>query len=168
MSSSFRILTLSGFLLITALGSSGAHGATLQNQTFINNGARCLGVTSDVNSTPAFATSCFGSFNQKWNWEGIEIEGIGTSVGEGGVHRKCLDVRGGGTADGTIVQIFDCNGTDAQKWHYNLSGQIVFIRAGKCLDLKKINRFGFDEFQAVIRTCRVPSSGNIFQQWRIH
>src|SRR3974390_389706 len=35
---------------------------------------------------------------------------LGTSVGIGGMHETCLDVRGGGTADGTLVQIFECNG----------------------------------------------------------
>jgi len=29
---------------------------------------------------------------------------------------RCLDSRGGATADGTDLQIYDCNGTDAQKW----------------------------------------------------
>ncbi|KAG6827539.1 hypothetical protein H0H92_011418 [Tricholoma furcatifolium] len=29
---------------------------------------------------------------------------------------KCLDVRGDVVANGTAIQIYDCNGTDAQKW----------------------------------------------------
>jgi hypothetical protein len=28
----------------------------------------------------------------------------------------CLDVRGAGTASGTIVQVYTCNGTNAQNW----------------------------------------------------
>lgn len=27
---------------------------------------------------------------------------------------KCLDVKAAGTADGTHIQIYDCNGSDAQ------------------------------------------------------
>ncbi|KAH6871957.1 19 kDa protein having G-X-X-X-Q-X-W motif-containing protein [Coprinopsis sp. MPI-PUGE-AT-0042] len=32
---------------------------------------------------------------------------------------KCLDVRGGVLANGTPVQIYDCNGSEAQRWIYN-------------------------------------------------
>jgi hypothetical protein len=30
---------------------------------------------------------------------------------------RCLDVTGGGTADGTRLQIWDCNDTAAQAWY---------------------------------------------------
>src|SRR5438067_9319349 len=30
---------------------------------------------------------------------------------------KCLDVAGGNPSDGTVVQLWDCNGTNAQKWN---------------------------------------------------
>ena len=30
---------------------------------------------------------------------------------------RCLDVTGGSTADGTKLQIWDCNGTAAQAWY---------------------------------------------------
>ena len=29
---------------------------------------------------------------------------------------RCLDSPGGATADGTDLQIYDCNGLDPQKW----------------------------------------------------
>lgn len=29
---------------------------------------------------------------------------------------KCLDLRNGGTADGTTVQLWTCNGSAGQKW----------------------------------------------------
>ena len=55
--------------------------------------------------------------------------GVGPIVGLAG---KCLDVDGGGTANGTQVQIWTCAGNAAQTW--TRSGQT--LRAlGKCLDV---------------------------------
>ncbi|MEW2445776.1 family 16 glycoside hydrolase [Micromonospora marina] len=57
--------------------------------------------------------------------------GPGTITGIGG---KCLDVSNSGTADGTKIQLYTCNGTDAQKW--TRVGDT--LRAlGKCLDVDK-------------------------------
>jgi type 1 glutamine amidotransferase len=49
-----------------------------------------------------------------------------------GLANKCLDVRGGATADGTQIQLYTCNGSAAQTW--TRQGQT--LRAlGKCLDV---------------------------------
>ncbi|MGY0065309.1 ThuA domain-containing protein [Streptomyces sp. QTS137] len=50
-----------------------------------------------------------------------------------GVNGKCLDVDGGGSADGTKVQLWTCNGTAAQTW--TLAGDGTFRALGKCLDV---------------------------------
>ncbi|MEF9901695.1 ThuA domain-containing protein [Streptomyces sp. P9-A2] len=50
-----------------------------------------------------------------------------------GVNGKCLDVDGGGSADGTKVQLWTCNGTGAQTW--TLAGDGTFRALGKCLDV---------------------------------
>ena len=47
---------------------------------------------------------------------------------------KCLDVHGAGTADGTAVEIYDCNGGTNQQWTLNSDGTIVGVGSGKCLD----------------------------------
>ncbi|KAF9475158.1 hypothetical protein BDN70DRAFT_841310 [Pholiota conissans] len=59
---------------------------------------------------------------------GIEIH-PGSSV------TKCLDVRGANFANGTPVQIYDCNGTKAQKW-FVIRGSTKVQLAGTnfCLD----------------------------------
>ena len=45
---------------------------------------------------------------------------------------KCLDVRSGVSADGTPVQLYDCNGSAAQTW--TVAGST--LRAlGRCLDV---------------------------------
>ena len=157
-----RILTLSSFLLVAAGGFSSAHAAVLVNENFsISPNVICLQADDSSNSSVVFARPCVNAFNQVWNWEDFEIQGLGTSVGIGGVHEKCLDVRGGGTADGTLVQIFECNGTGAQEWIYTGTGTIFNPHSGKCLDLKTVNRFGFNEYQAVIQTC------NNSQNWAV-
>ncbi|MEU8279996.1 RICIN domain-containing protein, partial [Microbispora bryophytorum] len=48
---------------------------------------------------------------------------------------KCLDVNGAGTANGTSVLIWDCNGQNNQKWRLNSDGSITAVGANKCLDV---------------------------------
>ncbi|MDB4945820.1 MAG: Beta-glucanase precursor [Labilithrix sp.] len=50
-----------------------------------------------------------------------------------GLAGKCLDVSGGSSVDGARVQLWRCNGTNAQRWTL-LDGQIV-SGTGKCLDV---------------------------------
>ncbi|MEU2249177.1 lectin [Streptomyces sp. NPDC019224] len=50
-----------------------------------------------------------------------------------GLAGKCVDVAAAGTANGTPVQLYDCNGTNAQKWTVGADGTIRAL--GKCLDV---------------------------------
>ncbi|MYW68573.1 chitinase [Streptomyces sp. SID8379] len=54
----------------------------------------------------------------------------GTITGLGG---KCLDVASASSANGTAVQLYDCNGTAAQQWTVGTDGTIRAL--GKCLDV---------------------------------
>ena len=68
--------------------------------------------------------------------EPTEAQSAGFSVsGQAlvGVGGKCLDVNGGGTANGTKVQLRDCNGTNAQGW--TTSDATLVGVGGKCLDV---------------------------------
>lgn len=48
---------------------------------------------------------------------------------------KCLDVNGGKNENGRNVQLYKCNGSNAQKWYHNkITGQIKNVM-GKCLDI---------------------------------
>ncbi|MET8813562.1 ricin-type beta-trefoil lectin domain protein [Streptomyces sp. NPDC004549] len=59
----------------------------------------------------------------------------GTAVFRSGITGKCLDVRGSGTAGGTQVRLYACNGTDAQRWTW-VPGAGGTLRApGGCLDV---------------------------------
>ncbi len=50
-----------------------------------------------------------------------------------GIGGKCVDVRAANTANGTPVQLYDCNGTNAQQWTVASDGSIHAL--GKCLDV---------------------------------
>ncbi|MEU6807989.1 lectin [Streptomyces sp. NPDC046831] len=61
----------------------------------------------------------------------------GDSAPAGGAIRglagKCVDVAGAGSANGTPVQLYDCNGTAAQRWTVGSDGTLRAL--GKCLDV---------------------------------
>ncbi|MFF1907748.1 ricin-type beta-trefoil lectin domain protein [Kitasatospora sp. NPDC058218] len=50
-----------------------------------------------------------------------------------GLAGKCLDVAAAGTANGTQVQLYTCNGTAAQRWAVGSDGTVRAL--GKCLDV---------------------------------
>ena len=56
--------------------------------------------------------------------------GTGQITGIGG---KCVDVAAAGTANGTAVQLYDCNGSSAQQWTVGSDNTIKAL--GKCLDV---------------------------------
>ncbi|KAF9470860.1 G-X-X-X-Q-X-W domain-containing protein [Pholiota conissans] len=59
---------------------------------------------------------------------GVEIQPLKDAV-------KCLDVRGANFANGTPVQIYDCNGTGAQKWFFvRGSTKVRLANTNFCLD----------------------------------
>jgi hypothetical protein len=45
-----------------------------------------------------------------------------------------MDVAAAGTANGTKVQLYDCNGTGAQQWSQGANGSLISSNSGKCLD----------------------------------
>jgi beta-glucanase (GH16 family) len=63
--------------------------------------------------------------------------GGGPGPGPGGAIRglggKCLDIAGASSANGTPVQVYDCNATAAQRWTVGGDGTIRAL--GKCLDV---------------------------------
>jgi hypothetical protein len=78
----------------------------------------------------------------------------GPVVGLGG---KCLDDDGDGTSDGNRIQLYTCNGTDAQSWSY-VDGTLVGP-GGKCLDDSGAATSDGNRIQ--LYTC----NGTAAQQW---
>ncbi|MEU2439808.1 lectin [Streptomyces rubradiris] len=74
-----------------------------------------------------------GKTSATFTWSGAQSGGgdrTGAFVGPAG---KCLDVAGGSSADGTAVQLYDCNGSAAQQWTVQADGSVRAL--GKCLDV---------------------------------
>ncbi|MEU0049932.1 RICIN domain-containing protein [Streptomyces sp. NPDC006309] len=81
-----------------------------------------------------------------------------------GAAGKCLDVAGGGKANGTPVQIYTCNGGAAQKWQlwgaYDGGYTLWNANAGKCLEV--LNGNSADGTKIQIRDCGNAKA----QQWK--
>ncbi|MEW2521045.1 ricin-type beta-trefoil lectin domain protein [Actinacidiphila alni] len=58
-----------------------------------------------------------------------------TAAVHSGIAGKCVDINNSGTADGTAVQLYGCNGTAAQKWTYTPTAGGALRALGKCLDV---------------------------------
>ncbi|WP_405470869.1 ricin-type beta-trefoil lectin domain protein [Streptomyces canus] len=61
-----------------------------------------------------------------------------TTVGVTGKSGLCLDAAGGGTANGTVVQIYTCNGSAGQQWRVEGDDKGLHLRnvkSLKCLDV---------------------------------
>jgi predicted chitinase len=74
-----------------------------------------------------------------------------------GLAGKCVDVAGAGSANGTAVQLYDCNGTAAQQWSNPGDGTLRAL--GKCLDV--VDRSTADGAAVQLWDC----SGAANQQW---
>ncbi|GAA3248679.1 PQQ-dependent sugar dehydrogenase [Dactylosporangium siamense] len=95
-------------------------------------------VTAPISGAPAGTTSLYVTFAGTGTAALFDVDsftfttsssGIGPVKGLAG---KCLDVRSAATADGTQIQLYTCNGTNAQTW--TRSGQTL-QSLGKCLDV---------------------------------
>ncbi|MDC0707036.1 RICIN domain-containing protein [Stigmatella sp. ncwal1] len=79
----------------------------------------------------------------------IQGEAIVSSITEGdyvirsAMTNKCIDIASSNTADGAKVQQWDCNGTNAQKFHISPTSdgywKIINVNSGKGLDIKEVS-----------------------------
>jgi hypothetical protein len=92
--------------------------------------------------------------------------GSGGSGGSSGVLRgvgsgRCLDVPNASQTDGTLLNIWDCNGGANQQWTLNSSNQLS-VYGNKCLDVPGHATTAGTRVQ--IWTC----NGGANQQWRLN
>ncbi|GAA2891120.1 lectin [Streptomyces mexicanus] len=75
------------------------------------------------------------SFPQQLVVDSVSVTTSNTSTGAAirGLAGKCVDVAGASSANGTPVQLYDCNGTAAQQWTVGSDGTLRAL--GKCLDV---------------------------------
>jgi hypothetical protein len=70
-----------------------------------------------TNGTPIQQWTCNTISNEKWAPSNVFIPAITTLTSRvSGTSTHCLDNPQQGTADGTAMQLWRCNGTDAQSW----------------------------------------------------
>ena len=71
--------------------------------------------------------TCNGSGAQQWS-----VVQAGSTLH---VLGKCLDVYAAGTANGTKVDLYDCNGTGSQVFVPQSNGSLLNPQSNKCLDV---------------------------------
>ncbi|MFB7470937.1 ricin-type beta-trefoil lectin domain protein [Kitasatospora sp. NPDC056184] len=76
-----------------------------------------------------------------------------------GYASKCVDVKGAAGSDGTPVQIYDCNGTNAQQWKIAVDGTVRALN--KCMDVTGAGTANGTKIQ--LYTC----NGTGAQQWQV-
>ncbi|MFK4108914.1 ricin-type beta-trefoil lectin domain protein [Streptomyces sp. NPDC002176] len=97
------------------------NGATSAKQVTINWGAQHATYTLPARTSATFT------------WAGGQSGDSSRTGAFAGLAGKCLDVAGGSSANGTAVQLYDCNGSTAQQWTVAADGSIKAL--GKCLDV---------------------------------
>jgi beta-glucosidase len=86
--------------------------------------------TSTVTVTARDGSGALASQSFTWTVAPANSGTTGPVTGYAGL---CLDVRGASSADGTPVQVYTCNGTNAQQWTVASNGTLQAL--GKCLDV---------------------------------
>ena len=100
----------------------------------------------------AFATTSFV-------WTVAPAGSGGSGTGQiTGYQGLCLDVRGANSADSTPVQVYTCNGTNAQQWTVEANGTLQAL--GKCLDVSAAGTANGTKVQ--LYTC----NGTVAQVWQ--
>ncbi|WP_079063290.1 ricin-type beta-trefoil lectin domain protein [Streptacidiphilus griseoplanus] len=99
---------------------------------------------------PAHTTATF-------TWSGTQSGGGAHTGAITGLAGKCADVAGANSANGTQVQLYDCNGTAAQQWTVGTDGTVRAL--GKCLDVASASTA--DGARVQLYDC----NGTAAQQW---
>ncbi|MFD8676020.1 ricin-type beta-trefoil lectin domain protein [Streptomyces seoulensis] len=97
------------------------NGAGSAKQVTINWGAQHATYTLPARTSATFT------------WAGGQSGDSSRTGAFAGLAGKCLDVAGGSSANGTAVQLYDCNGSTAQQWTVAADGSVRAL--GKCLDV---------------------------------
>ncbi len=92
-------------------------------------GGQCVDVAADD-------TGVDGTAVQLWNCQSYAEDQYWTHNVDGSLSTigRCLDINGNGTANGTQVELWDCNGVGGQKWIQQADGSLRNPQSGRCLD----------------------------------
>jgi non-reducing end alpha-L-arabinofuranosidase len=137
---------------IVSVGYSGAsNGGTPPAGTITGPGGQCTDVIGDDTGTD-------GATVDLWNCQSSAIDQHWTHNSDDSLSTlgRCLDIDGNGTAAGTKVEIWDCNGVGGQKWVQQSNGSLLNPQSGLCLDDPSGNTANGTQLQ--IWTCNGTSA----------
>jgi len=122
---------------------SSTDNASVKNVAWRNpNGSKALIAYNTTGSTQSvrvnwgnqsFTYSLPAQTSATFTWSGTQSSGGGSTGPITGLGGKCVDVAGANSANGTAVQLYDCNNSAAQQWTIGTDGTIRAL--GKCLDV---------------------------------
>ena len=133
---------------IVATGYTGNSGGSPQASggTITLPGGQCVDVAGD---------DVGGDYThvQLWSCQSYAIDQHWTHNSDGSLEvlGRCLDIDGDGTAVGTKVELWDCNGVGGQKWIQQANGSLLNPQSGLCLDDPGANTANGTQLQ--IYTC---------------
>ncbi len=109
-------------------------------------GGQCVDVIGDDTGTDGALVDLWGcqsgAVDQHWTHNSDDsLSTLG----------RCLDIDGDGTAAGTKVELWDCNGVGGQVWQQQSNGSLLNPQSGLCLDDPSGNTS--DGTQLQIYTC---------------
>ncbi|MFI1990115.1 arabinofuranosidase catalytic domain-containing protein [Actinoplanes sp. NPDC020271] len=92
-------------------------------------GAKCTDVAGDDSGGNGTAV-------QIWDCQSYAVDQHWFHQSNGALRTlgRCLDINGNGTADGTQVELWDCNGVGGQVWQQQADGSLLNPQSGRCLD----------------------------------
>ncbi|MEU4167047.1 arabinofuranosidase catalytic domain-containing protein [Streptomyces sp. NPDC026665] len=110
-------------------GSAAQRFAVNAGAPVIGPAGTCADVAGDDNGSNATAV-------QLWNCQSYAVDQHWFHSSDGRLHTlgRCLDIIGNGTANGTQVELWDCNGAGGQVWQQQADGSLLNPQSGRCLD----------------------------------
>jgi len=116
---------------IVAAGYTGVSSGGGPGTTIVGPGGKCVDVAGDdtgVNLAVVQLYDCRAlAADQHWSPAAVSTGTLAT-LG------RCLDLAGNATANGTRVELYDCNGAGGQQWIPQANGSLRNPQSGRCLD----------------------------------
>ncbi len=115
---------------IVSVGYSGETNVPNGPQgTVAGPGGKCVDVAADDTGVDGAAVQLWDC--QSWAEDQFWHHNANGSLSTIG---RCLDINGNGTAAGTPVELWDCNGVGGQQWVQQSNGSLLNPQSGRCLD----------------------------------
>ncbi|HEV7962542.1 MAG TPA: arabinofuranosidase catalytic domain-containing protein, partial [Actinoplanes sp.] len=114
---------------IVSVGYTGSTGSAPTAATITGPGNKCVDVAGDDTGGDYTAV-------QLWDCQSYAADQHWTHNADNSLSTlgRCLDINGNGTANGTQVELWDCNGVGGQKWVQQADGSLRNPQSGRCLD----------------------------------